>query len=199
MQELRTARHSGFSLAEAMIGMTIMAIAGTVLLLGVETSLRSTIESEDQATAAGLAEQLVDEILGHYYTVPGGDPYQTPLGPSASEAAGDGRELFNDADDFNGFSAHPAEDTWAVLLGQGDGSGGLRHPNFRMPGDRFANWKQEVNVYYVDEDFPWVKLTGSSTSNLRCVEVSIHQLTSDGEWKTLATAKRTFAYVPPPP
>ena len=91
MQPQRKFRRRGFSLAEAMIGMTIMALAGTVLLLGVETSLRTAIESEDEAVAAGMAEQLLDEILGHHYTSPLiGDPYQTPLGPSGAEAAGDG-------------------------------------------------------------------------------------------------------------
>ena len=190
----------GFSLAEAMIGMTIMAIAGTVLLLGVETSLRSTIEAEDEAIAAGMAEQLLDEILGHHYTSPIiGDPYQTPLSPSAAEAAGDGRELFDDTDDFHGYSAQPVEDTWGLALGQGDGTGDVRHPDFRLPTDRYSRWRQQVRVYYVNETSPWIELTGSSTSNLRGVEVEIQQINSDGQWKTLAVAKRTFAYVPPPP
>ena len=183
-----------------MIAMTIMAMAGAVMFLGVETSLRSAIESQDEAIAAGLAEQLIDEVLGHHYTSPIiGDPYQTPLGPSAAEAAGDGRELFDDADDFAGYTAYPAEDTWGIALGTGDGAGGQRHPSFRLPESRFSRWKQQIDMYYVDEDSPWVKLTGSATSDVRCIEVQILQLSSNGQWKTLATAKRPFVYVPPQP
>ena len=68
-----------------------------------------------------------------------------------------------------------------------------------MPDDRFERWQQQVEIYYVDENSPWVRLTGSATSNIRCLEVQIRQSTADGQWKTLATAKRLFAYVPPLP
>lgn len=178
--------------------MTIMALAGAVLLLGVETSLRSTIEAEDETIAAGLAEQLIDEIVGHPYSSPDfDDPYQYPLGPNSAESAGDGRSLFNDTDDYNGYVAHPAEDIWGMELGRGDGEGELRHPDFRLPPDRFARWRQEVSVYYVDDDSPWIPLTGSATSNTRCAEVRIQKQSRDGHWRTLATAKRVYTYVPP--
>ncbi len=180
--------------------MTILALAGTVLLLGIETSLRTAADAEDETIALGIANQMVDEILGHrYMTNLSTNPYDYPLGPSSWEQGGNGRERFNDSDDFNGFTAQPAEDTWGVEMGCGDGAGGLRHEDFQLPPGRFDRWKQEVKVYYVNETNPSVKLTGSQTSNFRCLEVSILREEPSGAWRPLAVAKRVYTYVPPPP
>ncbi|MCA9270890.1 MAG: type II secretion system protein, partial [Planctomycetales bacterium] len=95
----------GFSLIEAMVAMTVMALAGSALLLGVEASMRTTVDNLDRAVATGLARQSIDEIMGHLYTA--ADPYQYPLGPNSWEKSGAGRERFNDTDDFHGYSSTP--------------------------------------------------------------------------------------------
>ena len=43
-----------FSLVEALIALTIMALAGSVLLLSIESSLHSTTEAVEQTIADGL-------------------------------------------------------------------------------------------------------------------------------------------------
>lgn len=185
---------------EAMVGMTILALAGTVLLLGIETSLRTATDAEDETVALGIANQIVDEVLGHrYMTSLSNNPYEYPMGASGWEKAGNGRERYNDSDDFNGFTAQPAEDIWGVEMGRGDGEGGLRHEDFQLPAGRFSRWKQNVKVYYVDETNPSIKLTGSQTSNFRCLEVTISREESGGQWRRLSIAKRIYTYVPPPP
>jgi type II secretory pathway pseudopilin PulG len=190
----------GFSLVEAMMGVTVLAMAGAVLLLGVETSLRTTIDAEDQTIAAGLAQQLADEALGQRYMESlAVGPLQVPLSPNAYELGGAGRERFNDIDDYHGFRAQPPKDRFGMELGRGDSSGSSRNTNFQLPAGKFSRWRQEVDVYYVSPTDPTVKLTGTQTSYYRCVEVRILREESAGVFETLATVKRVIAYVPPPP
>lgn len=186
----------GFTLVEAMVALSITAIAATALLLGVESSLQTSSDALEQTIAAGMAQQLADEVLGARYAAPETGPYQSELCPSSWEAAGDGRERFNDTDDYNDFRAQPAEARWGVPLGRGDGLGGLRHPNFQIRPDYFAGWRQEIDVYYVSETDQSVRLPAGQASNYRAVEVHIiHQDTGGGE-RDLYRLRRVYAYVP---
>jgi type II secretory pathway pseudopilin PulG len=190
----------GFSLVEAMIGVTVLAMAGAVLLLGMETSLRTTIDAEDQTIAAGMAQQLVDEVLGQKYMESAATgPLQYPFAANAYESAGSGRERYNDTDDYHGFRAQPPKDAYGIELGRGNGAGATRNVNFQLPSGKFARWRQEIDVYYVSASDPSVKLTGSQTSYYRCLEVRISRQEATNVYRTLATVKRVYAYVPPPP
>lgn len=180
-----------------MVAITITALCGAVLLLAIETTVLNTAESVDQAIAAGMARQLVDEALGARYCAIGEYSQQYPLGASAWEQAGEGRERYNDTDDYTGFVAQPPEDLWGDPLGDDDGEGDLRHPNFRVPAGRFANWRQRIDVYYVDENDLSQNLTGGSTSNYRAVVASIYRQDADGSLRLLARVRRVYAYVPP--
>jgi type II secretory pathway pseudopilin PulG len=191
-------RRTGFTLIEAMVSMTITALAGAVLLLGVQTSMQTTTDSLEEAQAMGMAQQLLDEILSRRYMATGTTPYASSLGPSNWEYGSAGRERYNDIDDYNGYTAQAAEDQWGIEMGQGDGNGGYRHPDFRVYANAFADWRQSVSVYYVDEDDPSVRLSRGRTSNLRAVEVTIHRVTTEGDLLPLAHLKRIVAYVPPP-
>ena len=193
-----TAR-AGFSLIEALVAVTVVAASGVVLLLGVEATLRTAGQAEEQVAAQGLAEQLLHEAVGWPHVFKRGDPYQYPLTPNSWEQGGAGRERFSDSDDFNGFRAQPPEDLWGEEAGQGDGQGGLRHPAFRLRETYFDRWKQECDVYYVDEDDPSQPLAPYVTSNLRCTEVRILHQDADGTYRPLAAARRVHAYVPPLP
>jgi len=192
----RPLRRFGFTLVEAMVATTITALAGAVLLLAVETSLQTTADATDSAIAEGIARQLVDEIMGHPYMDPDSDtPYQMPLTASLWEWFGQGRERFDDTDDYNGYSSRPVVSLLGVELGQEDGAGDLRHANFRLPADYFEQWSEQIEVYYVDDDDPSVRLTGSDTSNTRAVEVRIWRTLPDGAQRLLAHVRRVYAYV----
>ena len=78
--------------------------------------------------------------------------WPTASGPSAYELAGTGRERYNDADDYHQFLAIPAEGLYGEALGTGNDQGSLRHANFRVPDGYFENWRQRVEVYFVDPD-----------------------------------------------
>ena len=193
----KTMRRDGFSIVEAIVALSITALAGAVLLLAVESTVQSTTDSVQRTIADGLAQQLLDEALTKCFVIPGGDPLSNSLGPNSYELGGLGRERYNDADDFHQFSAVPAEAIYGQQVGTGDDAGGLRHASFRVPSSYFANWRQRVLVYFVDPDDHRVALSGS-TSYFRAIEVHIEIQDGDGVYRNLATRKRVVAYVPPP-
>jgi type II secretory pathway pseudopilin PulG len=189
-------RRPGFTLVEAMVSITVLALAGSVLLLAVDTSLQTTTEAIDRSIADGLAQQLLDEItLGHFME-PGTSSTGT-LGPSGWESGGSGRERFNDTDDYHDFQAEPIEGVWGEPLGTGNDEGGTRHTAFQPPANFFANWRQRVEVYFVDPADPSLRLT-SGSSEYRAIEVHIEQIDDDGSVRPLATRKKIVTYVPPP-
>lgn len=194
----RRLRRDGFSLAESLLAITLTSIAGSGILLGLAGSAQTTRNVMDRAMATGMAAQLIDEVVGGRYAAPGVGAYQVGLGPNTWEKQGAGRERYDDVDDFEGVVAQPAKDEYGIMLGLGNDAGGQRHPNFRLPSSYFSGWRQEVNVYYVSEANPSVRLTGSSTSNLRAVEVRIYRDDGTQGRELLDTVRRVVAYVPAP-
>lgn len=188
---------SGFTLVEALVAMSITAIAGAALLWGVESSLQTTRHAMEQTIARGIAEQLLDEVLGWQYCSDPSQPYQWPLCPNAWETGGAARERFNDIDDFTGFARTPPVDPWGVALGADNGEGGTRHANFRAPPRFFAHWKEEIEVYYVSPADLSTRLPDGQVSDYRAVEARVVVETPDRGRRELATARRVVAYVPP--
>lgn len=191
-------RRSAFSLIEALVSLSLIGLAGGLLLLATETSVQATADAVEQTQAAGIARQLVDEVLGHRYMAQGVTPYQTVLCANSWELRGRGRERFNDTDDFNGYRAQPVEDTWGTELGRGDWFGYERAPGFQVQAGHFHRWSEEIGVYYVSEDDPRQRLSGGHTSNLRAVDVRIYRDTTRGSSRELARLRRVYAYLPPP-
>jgi hypothetical protein len=195
-RRLNTSRPA-FSLVEAMVALTITTLAGSVMLLAIESSLSSTSDAVDRMIADGLANQLLDEISTKRFMSPGDTPLSIS-GPNATEAAGSGRERYNDIDDYKTFTAKPAEGIWGESLGTGNDSGGARNPNFCIPSTYFTNWRQKVEIYFVSPTNHSVKLTGSSTSYYRAAEVTIEYVDTDGSVIPLAKRRRVYAYLLPP-
>jgi type II secretory pathway pseudopilin PulG len=189
---------SGFSLMEAIIAVSITALAGSVLLLAVESSLTTTTDATERALAEGLAEQLLEEIVTRRFAEPGTDPVSGTLGRDSGETSATQRLQFDDTDDYHGYAAQPPQDFGGKELGQGDDQGNLRHPNFRLSTSALANWRQEVAVYFVDPANPTQRLA-SSTSAYRAVEVTIQHVERDGSRRPLAQRRRVYVYLPPTP
>lgn len=186
-----------FSLVEALVALTIMSLAGSVMLLAVESCLTSTTEAVDRMIADGMANQLLDEISLKRFMAPGDTPLSIS-GPNATETAGSGRERYNDMDDYKTFSAKPAQGIWGEKLGTGNDSGAPRNTNFCVPSSQFTNWRQRVEIYFVSPTNHSQKLTGGSTSHYRAVEVTIEYVKADGGVIPLAKRRRVYAYLPPP-
>lgn len=196
MRRQSSANRPAFSLVEAMIAIAIMAIVGGAIMVGLASSASTTTFALESAIAEGIARQVVDEVVGNRYAAVGSGPYQVTLGPSAWEEAGSGRERFDDTDDFHDFTAQPVEDLWGSELGQGDDAGGLRHSNFQLPSGYFSTWRQQIEVYYVDNTDQSIRLSSGNTSDFRAVEVAIYADNADGTSRELTRTRRVYAYVP---
>jgi type II secretory pathway pseudopilin PulG len=188
---------AAFTLLEALVSISITAIAASVLLLGIQSSVETTDESLKQTVALGMAQQLLDEIVGARYHALGVGGYQIEFGPSAYEQGGVGRERYDDIDDFHKLILQPPEDRWGFELGTGDGEADERHPQFFAPAGFFDGWRQEVEVYYVDPSDLTLRLPYGQMSDYRAVEVRVLFVDPQGRRRELAKARRVVAYVPP--
>ncbi len=110
---------AAFTMFEALLAIAIAAMAGSVLLLGMTTSLQTTNTNMYGTIAMGLAQQLMDETVGNRYCELGVDPYQTTLGPSSDETT---RQMYDDVDDYNGLRTQPPKDFFGIALGKDDGA-----------------------------------------------------------------------------
>jgi type II secretory pathway pseudopilin PulG len=194
-RNLGVRRRRGFSLVEALVALSITALAGSVLLLSVDSSLATTMEALQRTIADGLAQQVMDEMLTKQYMEDGGDPLGGLLDATAWELLGLGTERFNDVDDYAGYLRHPTEGIWGEAPGTGDDQGNLRLDNFRLRADYFQNWQQRVLVYFVNPNDHTVQ-SGSPTA-YRALEVHIELVGANGAVRPLASRKRVIAYVPP--
>lgn len=188
----------GFSLIEAVIAVGLTVVAAGTLLMAVTVSQQTTDESLRQTIAAGLAEQLMDEILGQKYCADPYNGYETSLSRSTWEAAGNGRERYNDIDDYNLVRSQPPTDLYGILIGMDDGFGGVRPVPLQADRSVFERWRQEVDVYYVSETNPTQRLP-SGTSDYRMVEVRITEEVPGVGRRVWARLQRVVAYVPPLP
>jgi type II secretory pathway pseudopilin PulG len=191
-------QRAGFTLIEATVAITLTAMAASVLLMGTSTSLGTSQDVQDQTIALGMAQQLMDEVVGNRYMESGGNPCSTTLGPDAGETNGT-RALFDDIDDYNGWRSQPPKDCCGTALGSDNGQGGVRDPNFQAPAGRFDRWRQEIDVSYVSETDLTTALSGGQTSDYRVVEVRILRDFPQGGSRQLAKLRRVVAYVSPLP
>ena len=191
-------RRSAFTLIEATIAIALAVTAAGVLLLGVTSSHQTADDALKRTIATGIAEQLMDEILGKRYCADQSNGYETSLSCSSWEASGQGRQRYNDIDDFNGVRTQPPTDLYGIALGADNGEGGLRHTAFQAPSGLMDKWRQEVDVYYVRETDLSTRLTGQ-TSDYRMVEVRVTEEIPGVGRRELAKVKRVVVYVPPLP
>jgi type II secretory pathway pseudopilin PulG len=187
----------GFTFIEAMVAVSITAMAGVAILLGVSSALQSTTAAIEQTVALGMAQQLMDELASKRYARVPTSPYDTPLGPTGAESAGPGRSQYTHIGDYNGLASQPPVDPWGISLGTDDGQGGQRNPSLQA-GSYFANWQRSAEVYYVDPANLANRLSGNQTSNYRGAEVHISIQDRSGTLRPVLTLRRVFAYVPSP-
>jgi type II secretory pathway pseudopilin PulG len=190
-------REMGFTLLEALVAIALVAMCGAAVLWGLQSGVQNAQASLEQTIALGLAQQLLDEILGAQYCADLANPYETHLGASGWESAGQGRQRYNDIDDYNGFVSSPPVDLWGVPMGEDNGDGASRHPAFRISPTLLEGWFQEVEVYYVSPSDFRTRLPTGQVSDFRAVEVRIVRQTGDRGRRELAKLREIIAYVPP--
>jgi type II secretory pathway pseudopilin PulG len=184
-------RPGGFTLIEALVATTVTVLAGSAILLALESSLRSTEMAREQSIGQGIAQQLLDEVACAKYPPAGSAPQPPALGAGSSRAA------FDDIDDYHGYSSVPA-DRWGRPLGTGGVGGTQRHPLLRLRDGYFSHWQTTIEVYFVSDSNLSQPLTGGQTSNHRAVRVRVVVNDPVGASRQVAEAQRVFANVPQP-
>jgi type II secretory pathway pseudopilin PulG len=188
----------GFTLIEATVAITITVLAGSAILLGINSAIGTSTDMVRQQIAQGMAQQLTDEIMGAMYAQPGSGAHQTSMSANNWELGGTGRERYNDIDDFHGYQSQPPTDLYGTSLGTENGSGAVRHVNFQVPGNYFSRWRQKVQVYYVNANNFSQRLSGNNTSDYRCVDVTIEYQDPTRGWQQLARVRRVVSFLQVP-
>ncbi|MCL4743329.1 MAG: type II secretion system GspH family protein [Phycisphaerales bacterium] len=147
----RAAPARAFSLVEVVVAILVLSALLAASINTVVASAAMQRHTADRARARVLALDLLNEARGHPYD----DPTQgSGNGPGADEVTGT-RALFDDVDDFNGWSASPPQRT--------DGS--------VIPG--FEGWTRACTVEYVSLADPNTAV--GSDSGVKRITVTVHR------------------------
>jgi prepilin-type N-terminal cleavage/methylation domain-containing protein len=191
----------GFTLTEALVGMTILAVCAAAVLLGIESSIVTTQAGIEKTIGQGLALQLMDEIAGRQ-CIEAGTSISSALGPEPGEAGGASRANFDDVDDYHAYTQQPPCDRYGQRMGHEDGLGGERSTGC-LPHEYLDRWRQTVTVEPVAfSDLSQALTSGGNAqpvSAYRAVTVVISIDDPARGTREAARVRRVFAYVPSPP
>jgi len=188
----------GFSLMEAVVAMSIVAFASSVLLLGVEATLESVEEQEEITIADGLARQMLDEIQGQNWVDPSvrSTPYQVTLSASPDELLGPGRSQFDDTDDYNNYTATPPVHIDGEDLAATDATGDTLPEAFRPRSDFLSNWRLTVEVAYLSETDHSTQVADHNPTNYRALICRVYRRNRDNTWREIVERTRVISYIP---
>lgn len=172
-----------------MAAITIAAIAGSALLLGTSSSIQTTDDAMRQTIAYGMAQQLMDEIVGCKYA---------PLSSTSATTSGS-RQSFDEIADFNGYRSQPPTDPYGIALGTDNGQGGVRNAAFEASTAYLQYWRQEVDVYYANASDLATKLSTSATGDNVVQVVEVRIMYNDPKYGAvqLARIRRVVTYAAP--
>lgn len=94
--EGRRRRVRGFTLAEIILLIVVLAVAFTGIALLYQSTLRGSADPQVRKQSIAIAESLMDEILAQ--------PFNNPPGGFSGAATQANRPLFDDVRDYNGFA-----------------------------------------------------------------------------------------------
>jgi len=151
---------AGFTLAEAAISTVIVAVMTVAALTCVAQTGTFRRASNEQQMASLLAEQFMSEILSKSYSEPSASS-PTGIGPAASELSTGDRSLFNDVDDYHGWTESPARTAGGVVLANTGG------------------WYRTVRIAFVH----WQDLQTPTATDygLKRISVEVGRLRSGGQ------------------
>jgi hypothetical protein len=127
------ADRSGIALVEAVLSMIVIGIMLITSLRLVVAARTGQVETAERLTALHLAAELMAEIIDQPYL----DPDELPLfGPELSEQGATRRDVFDDVDDYHGWTESPPQDPDGTVRSHLDG------------------WRRSVTVTWVDPSNP---------------------------------------------
>ncbi len=164
--------HRRTRISSARMGLTLAEVAISTLLVGVlmvaslktvESSLRVWDNAAKSGDGNALARQLLDEIQAAPYEDTDGTPV---FGPETAETTNPAtRSLFDDIDDYSGWTASPPQ-------------GAAGNP---IPGH--AGWTRTVTVQKLAQSNHAVLLSGATDEGLRQIIVTV--TSPEGDTTTL--------------
>lgn len=166
----QTTRQSrpGFALAETAISVLLVGLLMVAALRSLEASKRREADTVQRLLGQQLASALMNEILLQAYA----EPVDTPVfGPEPGESNGS-RSLFDDVDDYAGWTSSPPTDRSGVVV----------------PG--FTGWTRTATIQWADP--ATFAATGTSKTGLKRITVTVAK-----GGKTIATlvGYRSIAWV----
>jgi type II secretory pathway pseudopilin PulG len=123
----------GLTLIEVVASTMIVSLMAVAALNALAAATKSSNSIGNRAVAAGLADELMSEIMMQSYSDPDGSPV---FGHESGESTSV-RSAFDDVDDYDGWNASPPQ--------YRDGT--------NIP-DRTTDWRQRVAVTYVTPTNP---------------------------------------------
>lgn len=145
-------RGGGFSIVEAVFAVLLVGLTFVVALQTVAGARTTLTTIGAGARADLLAGALVEEILTLRYEDP---DVSGNIGPGSDETGTGDRTLFDDVDDYHGWSATPPE----------------RRDGTAIPG--FEGWERTVTVEWVDPAD--LDETLSSESGMKRITVTVRR------------------------
>jgi type II secretory pathway pseudopilin PulG len=140
---------SGLTLIEVIASTIIVSMMAVAALNALAAATKSANSIGNRAIAAGLADELMSEILMQAYSDPDGSPV---FGHESGEST-TLRSAFDDVDDYNGWNASPPQYRDGTVI-----------------PDR-TNWRQRVTVTYVVPTNP--TQTSATDQGAKRIRVSI--------------------------
>lgn len=162
-------RRTAFTLMESTASVLLVGILMIAALQALGASRRRESSSADTVLGQQLTSSLMNEILLQKFEEP--DANQTRVfGPEFGEVNGN-RSLFDDVDDYAGWTSAPPNDRGgAVLTG-------------------FSNWTRSVNVEWVSPET--LAATSASFTGLKRITVTV---TKSGKTKGSLVSYRSIAW-----
>jgi type II secretory pathway pseudopilin PulG len=147
--EIRNPKSQGLTLIEVVASTMIVGLMAVAALNALGAATKSANSIGNRAVAAGLADELMSEIMMQSYSDPDGSPI---FGHESGEST-NVRSAFDDVDDYDGWNASPPQ--------YRDGTA--------IP-DR-TNWRQRVTVTYVTPTNPTT--TSATDQGAKRIHVTI--------------------------
>ncbi len=101
MTDRRRGGRGGFTLLEALLASSLLAIGTIAIIVPFATGARNELVESRRILALNLAKEMTEEVLSRPFLDP--DGYSEP-GPEISETS---RDLFDNVDDYHGYVEPP--------------------------------------------------------------------------------------------
>jgi MSHA pilin protein MshD len=142
---------NGFSLVEAALSTVIVGVMMVAALQAAAAARAHAQRGADRGRAALLARDLMAEILQQHYEDPAYP--RGSFGRSAGESATGNRSLFDDVDDYDGWTESPPRDRNGNVIGDA------------------PDWRRSVTVRWVSRSD--LSTVSASDTRLKRIEVTV--------------------------